>query len=172
MKKTELGKGISKIDTIVAHPTDAVGPVVYLELVIEGYPVKAVVDSGAQSTILSCGLLHQVAHHMQSQGHATPTLVQPSARLYGRSGNNSSELTVTAQTNLEMSLDGHTVLMPVFIQPGSDIECLLGTNVLPQLGITFLRKNGQALLHHHQRNKQNRNPQSPPPCPMMYPVYS
>ena len=59
--KTELGKGTSKIDTIVAHPTDAVGPVVYLELVIEGYPVKAVVDCGAQSTTLSHGLLHQVA---------------------------------------------------------------------------------------------------------------
>ena len=59
--KTELGKGTSNIDTIVAHPTDAVGPVVYLELVIEGYPVKAVVDSGAQSTILSRDLLHQVA---------------------------------------------------------------------------------------------------------------
>ena len=45
-----------------------------------------------------------------------------------------------------MSLDGHTVLTPVFIQPGSDIECLLGTNVLPQLGVKFLRRNGQALL--------------------------
>ena len=56
-------------------------------------------------------------------------------RLYGRSGNDSSELTITALTNLEMSLNGHSVL---FIQPGSDIECLLRTNVLPQLGVKFL----------------------------------
>lgn len=97
-EKTELGKGTSKIDTIVAYPTDAVGPVVFLEVVIEGFPVKAVVDSRAQSTYLSRGLLHHVACHMES----TPTLVQPSAKLYGRSENDSSKLTITAQTNLEM----------------------------------------------------------------------
>ena len=59
IEETELGKGTLKIDTIVAYPADAVGPVVYLELVIEGYPVKAVVDSGAQSTFLFLGLLYQ-----------------------------------------------------------------------------------------------------------------
>ena len=146
IERTQLGKGTSKIDTVVSDSTDAVGPVVYLELAIEGYPVKAMVDSGAQSTILSRGLLHQVARHMQSQGRAVPSLVQPSARLYGRSGNDCSELIITAQTNLELALDGRTVIAPVFVQPGSDIECLLGTNVLPYLGVKFLRENGEPLL--------------------------
>ena len=42
IERTELGKATSKI---VAYPTDTVGPVVYLELAVEGYPVKAVIDS-------------------------------------------------------------------------------------------------------------------------------
>ena len=73
----------------------------------------------------------QVACYTQYQGCAIPTLVQLSGKLYGRSVSDSSELTITAQTNLEMSLDGHTILTPVFIQPGSDLECLLKTDVLP-----------------------------------------
>ena len=34
----------------------------------DGQPVKAVVDSGAQSTIISHSLLHQVADNMQKKG--------------------------------------------------------------------------------------------------------
>ena len=120
-EQTQLCKGVSKIETIASDAANAVGPIIYLDVIIEGHPVKAVVDSGTQSTILSRDLLHQIARHMQSQGRSVPKLAQPSAKLYGRSGDD-------------------------FIQPGSEIQCPLGMNVLPHLGVQFLRQNGLPLL--------------------------
>ena len=36
--------------------------------------------------------------------------------------------------------------VPVFIQPGSEQDCLLGSNALPALGISVVRANGQPLV--------------------------
>ena len=36
--------------------------------------------------------------------------------------------------------------VPVFIQPGSEQNCLLRSNVLPSLGVSVLRTNGQPLM--------------------------
>ena len=38
----------SSVGTVVAQSANTVGPVLYLEIQIEGCPVKAVVDTGAQ----------------------------------------------------------------------------------------------------------------------------
>ena len=54
----------SSIGTVVAQSANAVGPVLFLEVQIEGCPVKAVVDTGVQSTILSRETLHRVAKCM------------------------------------------------------------------------------------------------------------
>ena len=35
--------------------------------------------------------------------------------------------------------------VPVFIQPDSEVLCLLGMNVLPALGVTFLRADSESL---------------------------
>ena len=123
----------------------AVGPMFYLEIEIEGVPVKATVDSGAQSTVISRGLLHEINRHMREQGRPSPTLKLLSATLYGKGGRDSSELCITAQADLQLSVDGLTVTAPVFIQPSSGVPCLLGTNVLPQLGVRVVRANGQPL---------------------------
>ena len=74
----------------------AVGPVLYLEIEVEGVPVKAIVDSGAQSTVISRDLLHKINRHMREQGRLSPTLELPSATLYGKGGRDSSELCITA----------------------------------------------------------------------------
>ena len=102
----------------------AVGPVLYLELEIEGVPVKAVVDSGAQSTVISRDLLYEINRHMREQGRPSPTLELPSATLYGKGGRDSSRLCITAQTDLQLSVDGLTVTAPIFIQPSSVVPCL------------------------------------------------
>ena len=135
-----------RVGTVFADSVEAVGPVVSVEVQIEGCPVQAVVDTGAQSTILSRALLHRIAKSMQDSGRDGPELVRPSAKLYGRSGADCSELTITAEAKLEVELDGHHVKVPVFIQPESDIPCLLGMNVLPRLGVQFLRGSRVSLL--------------------------
>ena len=46
----------SSVDIITAKPTivgSAVGPIMYIDLDIEGVEVEAMVDTGAQSTIIS-----------------------------------------------------------------------------------------------------------------------
>ena len=84
----------SSVGAVVAQSANTVGPVLYLEIQIEGCPVNAVVDTGAQSTILSRDTLHRVAKYMWEAGCDVPSLVQPSAKLYGRSGADCSELTI------------------------------------------------------------------------------
>ena len=98
------------------------------------------VKSGAQSTIISRDFLHQIATAMCKAGREGPELLVPSAKLYGRSGKDKSELTVTAEVIVMLELDNHREMVPVFVQPGRDIPCLLGMN-LRHLGIQFLRGN-------------------------------
>lgn len=42
-----------------------IGPLLEVEVKIEGVPVKALLDTGAQSTIISRSTLHAVAKHLQ-----------------------------------------------------------------------------------------------------------
>ena len=96
MEQAKLKK--SNVGTAISPSAGTVGPVLYLDIKMEEHPVKTVVDSGAQSTIISCDLLHQVAANMKKNGCIDPDLVLPSPKLFGQSGADSSELTITAET--------------------------------------------------------------------------
>lgn len=123
-------KDTSRIETVTTSSSTAVGPVLYQEISIAGYKIKAIVDTGAQSTVISRQLLHKIVRHMKTEGQPIPKLEQPSARLYGRSGKDSKELNIISQIRLSISLDEHSVEIPVFIQSDSEISCLLGMNAL------------------------------------------
>ena len=56
MEKSKLQK--ANVGTVVADQVASVGPVIYLDVEVE---VRAVVDTGAQSTIISRDQLHQIA---------------------------------------------------------------------------------------------------------------
>ena len=43
-----------------------VGPVVMMDADIEGVPIRAMIDTGAQSTIISRATLHAVVQHLRS----------------------------------------------------------------------------------------------------------
>ena len=89
----------------------------------------------------------------------------PSVKLYGRSGSDHSELAITAETQLQVALDGYHVSVPIFIQPSSDIPCLLGMNVLPLLGVKFLRSNGMSLVQEPVKTCDREAPKGiPQPC--------
>ena len=66
--------------------TGAVGPTLLLEVSVGGVPVSAVVDTGAQSTIISRSLLHRIRDHLKAKEESMPKLRLPSPRLYGKSG--------------------------------------------------------------------------------------
>ena len=62
--------------------------------------------------------------------------------MYGKGG---TPLDITARIHLTFSADGKTARIPVFIQPSSEQECLLGSNVLSLLGVTVHRASGELL---------------------------
>ena len=138
----------SQANTITGEgEAQTVGSLLHLDLCIEGVPIKAMVDTGAQSTIISRSTLHSVVHHLQQQGREEPQLELPTARLYGKDGKEGGmELKITAQVTLTFNVDDRSVSIPVFVQPDSAQACLLGMNAIPLLGISVVRSNGDVML--------------------------
>ena len=99
--------------------------------------MSAMVDTWSQSTIVSRSLLHKVfKHNMEKEGKPLPKLECPSTKLRGKGGH---PIDVSAQVKFTFSVDGRSVVTPVFVQPDSEQECLLGSNVLSAVGITVTR---------------------------------
>ena len=141
--------GDNAINTIRAEDNGvpAVGPTLLLDVSIEGLPVKATIDTGAQSTIISRSTLHVIGRHLSQSGHPLPTLEKPIVQLHGKDGpGGGRQLTITAQLQLTFTVDGESVNVLVFVQPDSEQPCLLGMNAIPSLGITVLRRNGEPIL--------------------------
>ena len=126
------------------HDTNpAVGPSLYLDLDIEGVPVVSMVDCGSPSTIISRSLLHRIVQQMKSDGKPLPELSLPSVQLFGKDGRH--EIKITAQVDLQLQAGGKTVTIPVFVQPNSSQDCLLGTSACIPLGLQFLDGKGKPL---------------------------
>ena len=145
----DSGTNVVNADTIRVKEEGpkAVGPTLFLKVQIGGVPVEAMVDTGSQSTIISRSLLHKIGRCRKSKGEPLPALEKPTARLFGKDGEGGGkELTITAQIEVDIEADGECVRVPVFVQPQSGQECLLGMNVIPALGLVITRANGEALV--------------------------
>ena len=144
-----LSKTSSSNSTVTTPETvnKAVGDTVYLDVLMEDVPVRAMVDTGAQSTIISRSMLHEIAHQSQADGRPPPTLSEPSVRLFGKDGKGGGrELIITAELKVTLKADGESVTVTVFVQPNSEQKCLLGMNAIPLLGISMSRINGEPLI--------------------------
>ena len=76
---------------------------------------------------ISRSLLHRVARQGRCDGSRPLELEMPTARLYGKDGpSGASQLPITAQVDLRIQMNGETVTVPVFVQPDSTQDCLLG----------------------------------------------
>ncbi len=114
-----------------------IGTLLHVEVLIEGLPVKAMIDTGAQSTIISRATLHDVYRHLKSKQQELPPLEIPTVHLYGKGGaDGRRELVITAQVPLQFTLGDRSVSVPVLCsQIDSEQTCLLGINAIPALGI-------------------------------------
>ena len=139
-KEQQLVQG--SFESSVNMVTGAIGPSYWLQVSVEGVEVPALVDTGSQSTIISRSLLHKVFGHLKRSGKNLPILECPCTRFKGKGGH---PISVTAQVMFTLAVDGQSTTVPVFVQPNSEQEYLLGSNVLPSLGITVVRANGQPL---------------------------
>ena len=137
-----------------------------MEIKIEGVPVKALLDTGAQSTIISWSTLHSIVKHLQDHKRPLPELELPTARLYGKDGEKGGKpLYITAQVPFVVSLGQNSVTVPVFVQPDSEQACLLGMNALPLLGIEVRQSDGAQILPSEQK------PDTPQRLPSRKSVY-
>ena len=81
-------------------------------------------------------MLHRVFRHCRQLGLPEPKLKVPSVKFYGKDGKApGKELLITAKTTLIIGADGKFVQVPVFAQPFSEQDCLLGMNAVPGLGL-------------------------------------
>ena len=122
--------------------TGAVGPSYWLQISVEGVVVPALVDTGSQSTIISRSLLHKVFCHLKKAGRGLPKLDYLCIKFKEKGGH---PITVTAQVPFILAVDDRSISVPVIVQPDSEQECLLGSNVLPSLGITVTCASGEPL---------------------------
>ncbi len=86
-EETELPGDRTQASVITAseEKADLVGPVVTMDVNIKGIPISAMIDTGAQSTIIiSRYTLHAVIQHLKSTGQEVPHLETPMVRLYGK----------------------------------------------------------------------------------------
>ena len=108
----------SQTSTVTASENEAkaVGRLLEVTVEIEGVPTQAMVDTGAQSTILSRSAFHDVVRHLQKTGQKVPSLELPTVKLYGKDGQKSGkQLCITAQTSLVITLRSRSVTVPSLI---------------------------------------------------------
>jgi hypothetical protein len=135
----------ARIGTLETTPSKLAGAILCVDLEIECFPVEAIVDTGTQCTVISRHLLHQVGRNLQSKGEDLPAVQPPSLKLSGRSGSSSQEVLITAEVSLSFCLDGRSTTALSFVQPDSDITCLIGMKVIPYLGTRILRVSGEPI---------------------------
>ena len=106
----------------------------------------ALIDCGSQTTIISRSFLHRIAEQLKQDGKPPPELTMPTVRLYGKDGpNGKNRLHVSAQVDLPVKACGKTMSVPMFVQPNSTQDCLLGTNASIPLGFKFEDGDGKPL---------------------------
>ena len=137
--------GTATVDVVTGNTVRAKGSLLRACVEIEGLPVEAVVDTRAQCTVISRELLRNLGRHMRERKMELPKCAPPSVKLVGRGGKGGDELAITAKVPFHFALDGYSTYAPVFVQPDSDIQCLLGMNVIPSLGIWVKRANGEVM---------------------------
>lgn len=148
----------ARIGTLETTPSKLAGAILCVDLEIECFPVEAIVDTGTQCTVISRHLLHQVGRNLQSKGEDLPAVQPPSLKLSGRSGSSSQEVLITAEVSLSFCLDGRSTTTLSFVQPDSDITCLIGMKVIPYLGTRILLVSGEPIGSSCAATKSPKSP--------------
>ena len=118
------------------------GPTVTTEVIFEGMPVVALLDTGSPVTIVSLEFALRALAARRPEGQQpeewkqgvkdrleTPTI---KLRNYGR-----GELDIVSQMKAQISKGGNSLIGTVQVQKGAPVELLMGTDLQPQLGFLY-----------------------------------
>ena len=143
----------------------SLGPMPKLPVTMEGIEVEALVDTGCPATIISKTLCRQILDSGHEQG-SFPTLGEhrcqraknlqlsnPSVQLHAYCG---SRLSIGAEVTVDLKAGECQVKGVVLVQESTPVDLLLGTDLMPKLGIKILDAKGQSLLEN--QNQKNRSP--------------
>ena len=144
------------------------GPTPVLPVTIEGIAVKALVDTGCPTTVISKTLCRKILSQREGQDcHSTVAehryqmaenvqLSKPSLQLQAYCG---TQLPIGAEITLHLQAGECHTKCVALVQEDTPVELLLGTNLMPQLGVQVLDNKGHTLLRSLSR-EENEGPSS------------
>lgn len=119
------------------------GPSLLVNVLLEGHPVKALVDTGSPITIVSIDCLLDTLAKNRAKGQTVQDwkrqveerLQTPSLSVSNYGG---GEVNVISQLSITLTHGEKECQSVVLVQKGASLELLLGTDVLAQLGFYLL----------------------------------
>ena len=130
------------------------GPTLNLALMVDGIPVKALVDTGCPATIISREICRKILDKEREaeppelwMERAAKRLQHPSLSLKAYCG---TELSIGAEIAVQVTTPYHTVHGSVLVQKDTPVDMLLGTDLMSALGISILDADGRSLLSEEQ----------------------
>lgn len=126
-----------------------------LPVTIEGIEVEALVDTGCPTTVISKALCRKILDQQEEQDcHSTLEthrhrmarnlqLRKPSLQLQAYCG---TQLLIGAEITLHLQTGDCQTKGVALVQEDTPVELLLGTNLMPQLGVQVLDSKGHSLL--------------------------
>ena len=121
---------VDAIHSVVSPPS----PLPFSSVGVEGCLVKAMLDTGSSVTILDEDLFVDIA---QKVGVDKASIETPQVCIRDYSGR---EIPVVACVNLRITAEGRELTEPVYVVRNAKPRCLLGLNVIQELGLVTFDK--------------------------------
>ena len=137
-----LSEIVTTMHTITSQQEDCsaqLGPTLTAEIQIEGCPVTALLDTGSPVTIVLLDFLLQTLAKQKKPRETTQARIEeklkpPSIPLCSYEG---QPLSIVGQMTVDICRGDNKAKVKVHIQQGAPVCVLVGTDVLPRLGLSY-----------------------------------
>ena len=119
------------------------GPTLFVDVMLEGQPVKALVDTGSPITTVFVKCLLDTLEKLRTPGQSVEEwrkgvesrLQSPSLSVNNNGG---GKVNVISQLSVRLAHEGQECQSTILVQKGASLDLLLGTDVLPKLGCSVV----------------------------------
>ena len=146
LQEAERSLTISEVATrlhgIEVEPRE-VGPVLTVEVQMEGVPVRALIDTGSPATIIDLEFLVNALAKKHESDQSPPEWMAAVEKQFQPSGlplksYGGHKLNLVCQLQVTLTRGNHTTDAVIQVQKDAPVELLLGTDLQPLLGFSFL----------------------------------